>query len=343
MTDSGITIADVEPHSEERGLVVADPRKSAVALMAPDIDWERLEREASLIASAPGVVAELGDPKAARFVAYMAQRFGADPVMFATKVYFTTSAAKKAGDPPVVRVGFEAQLIHALIEGDPLLMGPLSLTYGYADPTKATALNRFVRVEGRIKGADAPSVLTTPTVAQIGVKNSPLWFSDPDQQLAYYGVRAWARRYRPGRILGIYSREEVELRIKREAIERPALFEEDDAPPFEGVPPTEAQMKAGERWEAKASGKQDSRDPRDAPANVEPEAPPAENEEKAEVKAWAEAERKRIVALRAVADVAAAGEALVADARFKRLIAYDQADARRIDRSIKKHIEDLSA
>lgn len=341
MTDSGVTIEHIEPSNI---LVVADPRSTAIARLAPDIDWARLEKEAELIATAPGLVGELAEPKAARFVAYMAQRFGMDPVMFATKVYFTESKDKKGN--VVQRVGFEAQLIHAMIEGDPGLEGPLTLIYGYSDPTKQTALYRFLRVEGKLKGADRPSVLTTPTVAQIGVKNSPLWFSDPDQQLAYYGVRAWARRYRPSRILGIYSREEIELRVAREGHggpERPALFEEDEAP-FEGIPPSEAQQKAGEKWEAKASGKQDSRDPRDAEANAPaPEAGPQTPDEKAEVKTWAEAERKRIVALKDVADVAAAGEALVADARFKRLIAYDQADARRIDRSIKKHIEDLGA
>ena len=50
---------------------------------------------------------------------------------------------------------------------------------------------------------------TTPTLDAISVKNSPLWHHDPDQQLAYYAVRGWARRYRADLMMGAYAEEEV--------------------------------------------------------------------------------------------------------------------------------------
>ncbi len=50
---------------------------------------------------------------------------------------------------------------------------------------------------------------TTPEVGKISPKNSPLWKTDPDQQLCYYAGRALCRRYFPDVLLGTYFRDEV--------------------------------------------------------------------------------------------------------------------------------------
>lgn len=50
----------------------------------------------------------------------------------------------------------------------------------------------------------------TPELDNVTVKNSALWHNDPDQQLAYYAGRGWARRHQPGVIMGAYSTDEVE-------------------------------------------------------------------------------------------------------------------------------------
>lgn len=55
----------------------------------------------------------------------------------------------------------------------------------------------------------------TPAYDDITIKNSPLWHGDPDQQLAYYAARGWARRHRPDIIMGAYSKEEVEEMSER--------------------------------------------------------------------------------------------------------------------------------
>ncbi|ECP2540867.1 hypothetical protein FZF29_12795 [Salmonella enterica subsp. enterica serovar Brunei] len=49
-----------------------------------------------------------------------------------------------------------------------------------------------------------------------GTRNSPLWVSNPKQQIAYLGVKYWARLYCPEVILGVYSPDEVEQREERE-------------------------------------------------------------------------------------------------------------------------------
>ncbi|WP_208734721.1 recombinase RecT, partial [Corallococcus praedator] len=55
-------------------------------------------------------------------------------------------------------------------------------------------------------------------ISQITIKNSPLWKTDPDQQLAYYSGRSWVRRYKPEMLLGIYDVDEMEgVRVGPEA------------------------------------------------------------------------------------------------------------------------------
>ncbi len=48
-----------------------------------------------------------------------------------------------------------------------------------------------------------------PNYVGIWPKNSPLWRSEPSQQLYYYSMRAMARRYFPEILLGVYDRDEV--------------------------------------------------------------------------------------------------------------------------------------
>ena len=66
-----------------------------------------------------------------------------------------------------------------------------------------------VRVSATLKGERAPRVLELLLV-QASVRNSPLWATDPKQQLAYLAVKRWARLYSPDVILGVYSNDELE-------------------------------------------------------------------------------------------------------------------------------------
>lgn len=262
--------------------------------------WEELEMAAKMISTAPGLAVQFRRQEAALFVAYQAARWRADPVAVASKTYFT-------GDGERERVGYEAQLVHAIVESDPDLLEPLQFEYGYAGTAK-TAGNRFCKVIGRVRGASKALTLTTPTVSQIKTKRSPLWFSDPDQQLSYYGSRAWARRYRPGRILGIYSADELADVAREQRAERPALFEEEDAE-FDGIAPDDA-----------------------PPGRAEGEGEP---EDFPEVRAWAAAEHARIIALTEPEEVAAQWSAMIKNDLFGRFKAYDPANATAMLTSVK--------
>ncbi len=49
-------------------------------------------------------------------------------------------------------------------------------------------------------------------LSSVVTRNSPLWSTNPKQQLAYFAVKYWARLYCPEVILGVYTPEELEDR-----------------------------------------------------------------------------------------------------------------------------------
>ena len=124
-------------------------------------------------------------------VAMQAFRWQMDPFAVANKTYSVND-----------RLAYEAQLVSAVVNmRAPILSSP---TYSYRGegPTRQCLVSCVMR-DGEVREYE------TPEVGKIKVKNSPLWQSDQDQQLAYYAIRSWARRYAPEVILGVYDREEL--------------------------------------------------------------------------------------------------------------------------------------
>ncbi|MBZ6064396.1 recombinase RecT, partial [Escherichia coli] len=66
-----------------------------------------------------------------------------------------------------------------------------------------------VRVWASLIGESEPRTLTI-SMAQAGVRNSPLWEQDPRQQLAYLCVKRWARLHAPDVLLGVYTPDELQ-------------------------------------------------------------------------------------------------------------------------------------
>jgi hypothetical protein len=100
------------------------------------------------------------------------------------------------------RIAYEAQLIAAVVNTRSGIKGRLKYEFEGEGPTLTC------RVVGVLDGEECE--YKSPPVGSITTKNSPLWKSDPQQQLGYFSARSWARRHCPEVILGVYDREEVE-------------------------------------------------------------------------------------------------------------------------------------
>jgi hypothetical protein len=218
----------IEPEHDTEAQLPAMLAKAASLLPAP---LEKLQEVANFMASAGPMVGAgfQKHPQRCLAIAYQAARWGLDPVAVSQKAYVT----EKNG---VERIGYEAQLVASIINTRaPLARGeggarrPIEIDY-YGEGAA-----RYCVVTGYLEGSDKPRRVSSPTVANIKPKNSPLWFSDPDQQLAYYTQRAWARRWCPQVLLGIYTPEElsfVQVSVADVTPKRAAdLY--DDTPPEE--------------------------------------------------------------------------------------------------------------
>lgn len=135
-----------------------------------------------------------GRPGDCMAIVIQAARWGMDPFAVANKAYFA-----KEGQPPA----WEAQLINAVINTSGALLGRLKLDFeGEGERLRCT-------VRGRLRADPDEERVNTQAIARITTRNSPLWKADPEQQLGYYVSRAWARRWCPEVLLGVYTADEL--------------------------------------------------------------------------------------------------------------------------------------
>ncbi len=80
----------------------------------------------------------------------------------------------------------------------------------------------FIQVGAILRGESEITWGEPLYLSGIVTRNSPLWVSNPKQQIAYLGVKYWARLYCPHVILGVYTPDEVEQRTEREINPAPA-------------------------------------------------------------------------------------------------------------------------
>lgn len=132
-----------------------------------------------------------GNAGACMAVAMQALEWQMSPFAVASKSYAVNGA-----------IAYEAQLIAAVVNTRTGIKGRLKYLF------EGEGALMTCTVTGTLDGEDC--VYTSPTIGSITTKNSPLWKSDPQQQLGYFSARSWARRHCPEVLLGVYDRDEAE-------------------------------------------------------------------------------------------------------------------------------------
>lgn len=132
-----------------------------------------------------------GNAGACMAVALQALEWQMSPFAVASKSYSVGGA-----------IAYEAQLIAAVVNTRSGIKGRLRYQFDGEGPSLTCT------VTGVLDGEEC--TYTSPPMGSITTKNSPLWKSDPQQQLGYFAARSWARRHCPEVILGVYDRDEAE-------------------------------------------------------------------------------------------------------------------------------------
>jgi hypothetical protein len=148
---------------------------------------------ANMMASAgPAVRKQFRDqPGACLAIIDDAIRFGMSPFFLARKAYLVND-----------EIAYEAQVLAAIIIARAPIQDRPEYEFSGEGPDLKCVVTVTTATGKIIKHA-------SPRIAEIKPQNSPLWKSDPPQQLGYYTVRAMARRHFPDILGGIYDVEEA--------------------------------------------------------------------------------------------------------------------------------------
>ncbi len=107
-------------------------------------------------------------------------------------------------------LGYEAQLVNAVIQNSGAIKGRFHYEY------KGEGANVSCRVGAIINGEGEITWGSWLSASSVQTKNSPLWKTNPQQQLGYLQVKNWGRAFCPGAILGVYTPDELEPIIEKE-------------------------------------------------------------------------------------------------------------------------------
>lgn len=174
-----------------------------------------------------------GKPADCMAIVMQAMQWGMNPYAVAQKTHLVNG-----------QLGYEAQLINAVITSSSAIHGRFHYRYGgdwerctrtkevtrektgkngkytvterVRDWTDEDETGLYVQVGAILRGESEITWDKPLYLSQVVIRNSPLWVSKPDQQIAYLGVKYWARLYCPHVILGVYTPDEVEQRTERE-------------------------------------------------------------------------------------------------------------------------------
>lgn len=151
-----------------------------------------------------------GKPADCMAIVMQAMQWGMNPYAVAQKTHLVNGV-----------LGYEAQLVNAVISSSSAIIGRFHYEYG-GDWEKIAGkkdgrdeLGLFIRVGAVLRGEEEITWGEPINLADITTRNSPLWKTAPKQQIAYLAVKYWARLYCPEVILGVYSADEVEEREEK--------------------------------------------------------------------------------------------------------------------------------
>lgn len=138
-------------------------------------------------------------------VAMQAAQWGMNPFAVAQKTHLVNGT-----------LGYEAQLVNAVLQSSGAIAGRFHYEYQGQGPQLSCRVGAIPKGEAEVVWGE------WLCISDVTTKNSPLWKTNPKQQLGYLQVKNWGRAYAPGAILGVYTPDELELIPEREINPMPA-------------------------------------------------------------------------------------------------------------------------
>lgn len=195
-------------------------------MLFDDAKFERMNQLANLMASGKCAVPKhlQNNPGDCFAIIVQAAQWRMNPFVVVQKTHIVNGA-----------LGYEAQLINAVITSMNVTKDRFRYEYvgdwdayrksGFA---KAKEVGCGVNVGATLQGETEIRWMPFPLYMEsVITRNSPLWSTNPQQQLGYLAVKYWVRLYAPDAILGVYSDDELAVTepapiMSADVIEEPA-------------------------------------------------------------------------------------------------------------------------
>lgn len=180
---------------------------TAAAIFSPD-SLRKLHQFAEVMAQGVATLPKhlAGKPADCLAIAMQAAQWGMNPYAVAQKTHLVNGV-----------LGYEAQLVNAVITSSRAVQGRFHYEYGgdwsriVGQPMdKRDETGLYIRVGAVLRGETEITWGEPLYLVEAVTRNSPLWKSKPQQQLAYLGVKYWGRMYCPEVILGVYTPDEFD-------------------------------------------------------------------------------------------------------------------------------------
>jgi hypothetical protein len=177
-------------------VVESHERASSVALIMGAEGMSRVSALAKIMASSKVTVPKhlQGNEGDCAAIVMQSMQWGMNPYAVAQKTHLVNGV-----------LGYEAQLVNAVVQST----GAIKSNFSYEYRGDGNALE--CRVGAIINGQENITWGEWLKSSDVTTKNSPLWKTNPKQQMGYLQVKNWARLYCPGAILGVYTPDEIEV------------------------------------------------------------------------------------------------------------------------------------
>jgi len=196
------TVAQQETHLK----VIESDKASTLALITNDENMRRVIEMAKLMASSKVTVPKhlQGNEGDCMAIIIQAMNWGMNAHAVAQKTHLVNGV-----------LGYEAQLVNAVIQSSNSISGSFKYEYRGEGQGMECRVGAVLRGEADVTWGEwlKNSDVTT--------RNSPLWKTNPRQQLGYLQVKNWSRLYCPGAILGVYTPDELEEKEINPSQQRP--------------------------------------------------------------------------------------------------------------------------
>lgn len=171
-----------------------NPESSTTALVLDSQAFDKIMAVAEVMANGKSTLPKhlQGSPADCMAIIIQSMQWKMNPFVVAQKTHLVNGT-----------LGYEAQLVNAVVCASGSIKGRFHYEY------KGEGNSLECRVGAVIAGEEDITWNEFLKFSDITTKNSPLWKTNPRQQMGYLQVKNWTRAFTPGALLGIYTDDEL--------------------------------------------------------------------------------------------------------------------------------------